>query len=479
LRPIICICNELYTPALRPLRQLALVVPFPPTLPTRLAGRLKEITATEKLKTDLSALLALCKKTDNDIRSCLSTLQFFRKRGKQLRAVDLANTNLGSKDSQRSLFSVWDDLFCIPRADKVETMYDLGAAGKKEAANTVGSRYRSILSTVQSCGEYDRLVQGVFENYLNIKFKDSNMIRVGRGLEWFTHFDLLNKEMLHGQVYALMGHFPYTLVASHLLFASSTKQRISFPTQETEAKNNLLKSQNVLASVVGEMLPSARVYSTNTALVRELLPAILSVVQPTLRPVNTQLFSAKEKSELANVVSVHIAYNLTYQQERDLETGQYVYKMDPDVESVVCFPGTKRLVNLTYGIKQLIAHEIELEKMRRIDAAIAANRDNSSQASQPRSAPSSSRNTPVKDMEVELTPKGSKKTTSHLQKLSAKPMEIKERVATDFFGRAIKVDPAKLQKKKENEIVKSDIWFKFKEGYSNAVRRNLKMKELM
>jgi len=241
-----------------------------------------------------------------------------------------------------------------------------------------------------------------------------------------------------------------------------------------------LKSQNVLASVVGEMLPSARVYSTNTALVRELLPAILSVVQPTLRPVNTQLFSAKEKAELANVVSVHIAYNLTYQQERDLETGQYVYKMDPDVESVVCFPGTKRLVNLTYGIKQLIAHEIELEKMRRIDAAIAANRDNSSQASQPKSAPSSSRNTPVKDMEVELTPKGSKKTTSHLQKLAAKPMEIKERVATDFFGRAIKVDPAKLQKKKENEIVKSDIWFKFKEGYSNAVRRNLKkMKELM
>merc|ERR1712013_920971 len=73
----------------------------------------------------------------------------------------------------------------------------------------------------------------------------------------------------------------------------------------------------------------------------------------------------------------------------------------------------------------------------------------------------------VKDLEVELTPKGSKKTTSHLQKLSAKPMEIKERVATDFFGRAIKIDPAKLLKKKENEIVKSDIWFKFKEGYSN------------
>ena len=34
-RPIIAICNDLYTPALRPLRQLALVVTFPPTLSTK------------------------------------------------------------------------------------------------------------------------------------------------------------------------------------------------------------------------------------------------------------------------------------------------------------------------------------------------------------------------------------------------------------------------------------------------------------
>ena len=34
-RPIICICNDLYTPALRPLRQIALVIQFPPTNPTK------------------------------------------------------------------------------------------------------------------------------------------------------------------------------------------------------------------------------------------------------------------------------------------------------------------------------------------------------------------------------------------------------------------------------------------------------------
>ena len=67
-RPIICICNDLYTPSLRALRKIALVVAFPKTLSTRLAARLKEITAKEKLNADLTALLALCKKSDNDIR---------------------------------------------------------------------------------------------------------------------------------------------------------------------------------------------------------------------------------------------------------------------------------------------------------------------------------------------------------------------------------------------------------------------------
>jgi len=474
LRPIICICNELYTPSLRPLRQMALVLPFPPTVSSRLAQRLKEITAVEKLRTDLSALLALCKKTDNDIRSCLSTLQFFRKRGQMLRSQDVAQTSVGTKDSQRSLFSVWDELFLIPRPEKI----GMGSKQGNEASNSIPFRYKKILSSVYNCGEYDRLLTGVFENYLAIKFKDCGLQNVVSGLEWMIHFDLLNKEMLHSQTWALMGHFAFPLVASHLLFATSNKQRINFPTQRTEANAKLLRSENVLTSMVGEMSPVSRVFANNTVLVREMLPTILSVVQPTLRPVNTHLFSAREKAELANVVNIHIAFNITYQQERSLETGQYEYRMDPDVESVVCYPETKRPVNLSYGTKQLVAHEIELERMRRIDSAKAAFALTTKASG---SEPNSREQSPSRDTENEVvvTPKGSKKTVNHLAKLEARPFSVKTAVATDFFGRAIKVDPTKVKLKVTNEIVKSDVWFKFREGYSNAVRRNVKMKDLM
>ncbi len=53
LRPIICICNDLYVPSLRPLRQHSLLVPFPPTSSPRLAQRLSQISNKEQLKTDM------------------------------------------------------------------------------------------------------------------------------------------------------------------------------------------------------------------------------------------------------------------------------------------------------------------------------------------------------------------------------------------------------------------------------------------
>ncbi len=88
-------------------------VPFPPTLSARLSQRLLEIARRERLRTDLGALSALCDKTDNDIRSCLSTLQFFKIRGSELKASDVQKTNVGRKDAQKGLFTVWRELFTV------------------------------------------------------------------------------------------------------------------------------------------------------------------------------------------------------------------------------------------------------------------------------------------------------------------------------------------------------------------------------
>ena len=112
-RPVICICNDLYVPALRPLRQLALLVPFPPTLSSRLVQRLQEVAQAERMRADQTALLALAEKSQNDIRSCLATLQFFKSRGKPLKMIDVHRATIGQKDSHKSHFVVWKELFTV------------------------------------------------------------------------------------------------------------------------------------------------------------------------------------------------------------------------------------------------------------------------------------------------------------------------------------------------------------------------------
>src|SRR4051812_24083533 len=74
-RPIICICNDQFAPALRPLRPVAKVIQFKPPTAKTVAKRLKQICDEEDLETDTRTLLALAEANEGDMRSSLMTLE--------------------------------------------------------------------------------------------------------------------------------------------------------------------------------------------------------------------------------------------------------------------------------------------------------------------------------------------------------------------------------------------------------------------
>ena len=88
------------------------------------------------------------------------------------------------------------------------------------------------------------------------------------------------------------------------------------------------RCKQTLKELVEGMSPLVRVYSNPAQLLFDTLSPLLQILIPTLRPVSTQLYSAREAQELNHVVSVMIDYNLNYVQERTQEGG-YVYKLDP------------------------------------------------------------------------------------------------------------------------------------------------------
>ncbi|CAL4150868.1 unnamed protein product [Meganyctiphanes norvegica] len=504
-RPVLCICNDVFTPALRPLKMMALVIQFLPTQTSKLAQRLFDIARKRHLKTDLTVLMALCDKTENDIRSCLSALQFIRATKKKVMLDDVESVSVGQKDYQRSLFNVWHDMFSIPRFKKKrrinphEVKHQNGVLvampennediDNFERQSTLASRFKRILHTTQSCGEYDKLTQGWFENYLTIKFKHAFMEPVSDGLSWAEFTDTINLQILRGQNWNLMAYLPYACVAYHLRFAGNAWPKISFPKQLSDLSTNRAKSENLMTSMVSEMSPHTRVFVSVTTLVQDLLPFLLHIIQPNLRPVNTQLYSKAEKQELYCLLDTMISYNLTYTQERTPE-GQYLFTLDPNVEDVVRFPDIKPSKQLTYAARNLISREVEMEKVRRSEAYFAAQITQSQKASSIRKVGASNK----LDSNIGQVPeKQTKEATSssavipnHLQKLEARKINETDgaKAAKDFFGRVIPLEiqnqiaTKKNEDRYNNEIVKSDIWFRFKEGFSNAVRRTIKMKDL-
>ncbi|NP_001103572.2 chromosome transmission fidelity protein 18 homolog [Danio rerio] len=480
LRPIICICNDLYVPALRPLRQQAFLLVFPQTLPSRLAQRLAEISRRQGMKADTGTLMALCEKTDNDIRSCINTLQFLHSRGqKHLDQRSVSSMCVGLKDQNKGLFSVWQEIFQLPRLKRKRIGGDpfsgYDELGPKEGAQ----RLQHILHLVSSTGEHEKLTQGLYDNFLSMKLKDPGMLGVCSGLDWLCFSDLLNECVLHGQNYSLMRYFPFLPAAFHQLYAATSVPRINYPHSHYEAFTKTQHIRNALLAMLNDIPPAIQSRVCMSSLCLDILSLLLELISPKLRPVNPQLYSTREKQQLYDLIDTMINYNLTYRQDRTPE-GQYTYVLEPNIEDVVNYPGLPPRRQLTYQVKQLIARETELERMRRVERA--------QQSRNPQKMETVNKNQEEKKTEV-------KKQTSrnHQQRLEniVKQTVVETRPELDFFGRAIvpKEKPVVTATSEDGKVSgvlnigkavgNSDVWFRFNEGVSNAVRRNVYIRELL
>lgn len=232
-RPIICICNDVYVPALRPLRQIAFIVNFPQTSSTRLAERLCEIARYQQIKTDMGAMMALSEKTSNDIRACLSVLHFFKVQNKPVTMSEVGRASIGQKDMQKGLFSVWQSIFKIERPKMKFIATGMNSENGKKSDHgydmSLKSRFNKVYSVVNSFGDYDRVAEGIFENYPLMVYKDNTLLGTSRALEWFCFTDLLHNKIYTLQNYSLMSYLPYAFVLWHFAFGSMQWQKITYP----------------------------------------------------------------------------------------------------------------------------------------------------------------------------------------------------------------------------------------------------------
>ncbi|XP_066908266.1 chromosome transmission fidelity protein 18 homolog isoform X2 [Halyomorpha halys] len=475
-RPVICICNDIYVPALRPLRQIAFTLHFPPTATARLGERLIEICKKEFIKSDLGTMMALSEKTNNDIRSCLALLAMMKAKGDRVTLSQVSNAKLGAKDRQQGLFSVWQTIFHIPTKKRAHTVHSKSSdSGEKCSESSMKNRFLNVLRIVQSYGDYDRLAAGVFENYLTVKPHEGSIKPVCVGLNWFCFHDLISSFIQSTQVYALYPYLPFSFVTWHRLFSGISWPKLAYPSAAFEMNQKRTRILQIVDFAFKGMPPHIQEYQQRERLLLDVFPYLLELIIPNIRPVNIQLHTPKEKSEVERVVNVMIDYNLNYTQERTVD-GNYVFNLDPNIEEIGRFKEYEKMRQLGYPGRQMIAKEVELEKLRQftkqnLGKELLINKNVEDMKSKKEGV----------NEQVSVN-KLSSPIPSHLQKLTPKALKKKkmDNQARDFFGRIVEKSLTKEQEKaKTDDIVKSEVWFHFKEGYNNAVRKNVYMADLM
>ncbi|XP_060522002.1 chromosome transmission fidelity protein 18 homolog [Cylas formicarius] len=454
-RPIICICNDVYVPALRPLRQISFILNFPPTSSTRLAERLMEIARRQQITTDLGAMIALAEKSNHDIRSCLSVLHFFKVRNKPILLSDIYATDIGQKDVQKGLFTVWQEIF---QFQKLKTEHN------RQPRDLRKQRTENVLRLISSFGDHERVAQGVYENFPLLSHKNLNVTGACVALDWFCFNDLITRQVHETQNYVMTGYLNYAFVVWHLVFGSYHRTKLVYPSAGYEARVKETRRKATIAEVLRGMAPTVRCFNQVLPLVLDVLPLLVRILAPPFKQVSLHLYTEEEKKNMLRVVGVMIDYNLNYVQERTAE-GLYQYNLEPNIEEFVIFDKSctgRRM--LSYSNKQLIAKEIEMEKMRRFEAFKVQN----------------SKGVAEKSVAEAGSNKGDA-LPNHLQTLKAKVIKSKtspkNAVKKDFFGRVVQSATSSFGK--ADGAPKNDVWYSYKEGYSNAVRKKIKIASLL
>ncbi|KAL6971104.1 hypothetical protein U1Q18_030786 [Sarracenia purpurea var. burkii] len=516
-RPVICICNDLYAPALRPLRQVAKVHIFVQPTVSRVVSRLKYICNKEGLKTSSIALTALAEYTVCDIRSCLNTLQFLHKKKETLNVLEIGSQVVGRKDTLKSAFDIWKEIFQKRKA-KREMKFSNGCS-------SMPNEFEFLHSMISNRGDYDLIFDGIHENILQLHYHDPVMEKTVKCLHSLGVSDLMHQYVMRTQRMSLQVYQPSIAIAVRGLVAQNGKSNIEWPKSFQRYRTVLMERVETLRSWQNKMSPYISRHLSTKSFVEDLISPLLHILSPpTLRPVAVHLLSEKEKSDMAQLVNTMVSYSITYKNLKSdplpstlrdqAVLDASILSFDPPIADLINFKGyTSGHFVLAVAVRQVLVHEVEKQKIlqgsinKSIEPTDVCSKGNQTLAGeesckrQPFTsgcATSCAENT--QNAKNALNPKQFKSVTSHdsaalettasvtasAQMSSSGNAKKPSSGSFNFFDRFRKLSSKGSQdtdsvkrKPATSERDSRPLLFKFNEGYTNAVKRPVRIREFL
>lgn len=517
-RPVICICNDLYAPALRPLRQAAKVHIFVQPTVSRVVSRLKYICIKEGLKTSSIALTALAEYTDCDIRSCLNTLQFLHKKKEPLNVLEINSQVVGRKDTSRSVFEIWKEIF-QKRKEKRDRKYGNGCS-------STSKDFEFLHSLISNRGDYDLILDGIHENMLQLHYHDPVMRKTVKCLHSLGVSDLVHQYIMRTQKMSLQVYQPAIAITVRDLVAQNERPNIEWPKSFQRYRTMLMEKMDILRSWPNRISPHISRHLSTKSFVEDSISPLLHILSPpTLRPVAVHLLSDKEKNDMFQLVNTMVSYSLTYKNQKadpvpsilrhETVVDVSMLSFDPPIGDLINFKGysSDHLV-LAAAVKQVLVHEVEKQKI--LQGSISRSMDPTDNCSEGNLRPVAEQKGKVQSAafgcattscaeniqnakntsnlkqsnlvtnQVSAASGSTLSSTTSVQVSSPGPLKKPSGGSFNFFDRFKKLsgkgsENADNPKNKPATLERDSrpLLFKFNEGYTNAVKRPVRIREFL
>ena len=540
-RPIICICNNQFAPALRPLRKIAQIYVFERTHMDKLVSRLRFVCSREGLSASEKALGTMADLLQRDIRSCLHMLQFVHRQGKDASssarrtlseetlcayaASAVVSSSHGGLASDTSIFESLRELFYGQDARSTirikNTIRRVLKGSEKSVFGASSSSWDQSASLLRLHGGRDGadFLRAIHENYLLVGLSDPTMKRTARIID-----ELATSMECHAlanakQQFSWLKYVPSAVCAVKRTFKLNARsfgsRRFVFGRDESKCYRAKRQRADILDAFISTAYATVGTRAPNVYVLDALSP-FTSLLRPKLTSRGAEngswrLLSSDDKRALRNVVDLMVSTGMTYRksfsaQQNRFERQQFgqEYALEPKIETLTSFefessPPT-HAKPLSNPMKKFLRHEIqsaiirkryekEPKASRRVEVTptkkTAGWRKYASSAKPTFGTPTKVENTPKPSANAENMPcpKASpNRPMNFLERAKALALKQKrKRLRGDNSKKKTEDSNSNQLKsmKSPAKKAKPSVIFRFQEGFSNAVRRPVSIYEFI
>ena len=330
-RPII---NDLYAKQLSLLRKEALVFNLKKIDEKKLGDLLNSIAKKESLPVDKITIKNIIELGNNDIRTCLTILQFFsyHKKNKELISQIIHDKDklkyFCNKDFNENLFNVWNKIF-----------YRINNNINYSRELT----YNEIKYLYDSCEEHKKIYEGLFNNYLKISTRCDNSLQdIQKRAELSDIFSY--EDSMQGKGFQLMpgSYQDYINLSGHYIhkfyFASNFEKGLIEYTSLFYDYNSKMRNYNsILENIQENIYEKQHILYKKDELMINIIPYIYQMITPNFREISYELLNDSEKKRVDTAINLLLYFGIDMKENTGVQDYKQNIYFEPDIKKLITY----------------------------------------------------------------------------------------------------------------------------------------------